>query len=59
MQAPKHGFFYVLDRRDGKLISAGSFVDHNNFMSGVDPKTSRPVLLPAARYGDRAALGNT
>ncbi len=50
MQAPKHGFFYVLDRRDGKLISAGSFVDHNNFMSGVDAKTGRPNLLPAARY---------
>ena len=56
MQAPKHGFFYVLDRNDGKVISAGKFVDHNNFMSGVDPKTGRPILLPDARYEDEPRL---
>ncbi len=46
MQAPKHGYFYVLDRHDGKMISAGKFSDNNNFMSGVDPQTGRPILLP-------------
>src|SRR5690606_38060452 len=33
MQAPKHGFFYVLDRTDGKLISTGKFIEQNNFAS--------------------------
>ena len=56
MQAPKHGFFYVLDRHDGKLISAGKFSDNNNFMSGVDAKTGRPILLPDARYEDEPRL---
>jgi quinohemoprotein ethanol dehydrogenase len=50
MQAPKHGFFYVLDRTNGKVISAGKYVDHNNFMSGVDLETGRPQLLPDAHY---------
>jgi len=52
MQAPKHGYFYVLDRNDGKLISAGRFSDNNNFMSGVEPGTGRPIVLPTARYED-------
>ncbi len=56
MQAPKHGYFYVLDRHDGKLISAGKFSDNNNFMSGVDPQTGRPILLPSARYEDTPRL---
>jgi quinohemoprotein ethanol dehydrogenase len=50
MQAPKHGFFYVIDRRNGKLISAAKFVDHNNFASDIDIGTGRPVLLPTANY---------
>ncbi len=28
MQAPKNGFFYVLDAKDGKLLSAGRFPRH-------------------------------
>jgi quinohemoprotein ethanol dehydrogenase len=50
MQAPKHGFFYVIDRTNGKVISAGKFADNNNFASSIDLKTGRPVLLPAAYY---------
>ncbi len=50
MQAPKHGFFYVIDRTDGKVISAGKFVDNNNFASSIDLKTGKPVLLPDAAY---------
>ena len=50
MQAPKHGFFYVLDRTDGKVISTGKFADNNNFASSIDPQTGRPVLLPDAYY---------
>ena len=56
MQAPKHGFFYVLDRTNGKVISAGKFVDHNNFMSSVDLTTGRPVLLPDAHYDEGPKL---
>ena len=56
MQAPKHGFFYVLDRTDGKVISAGKFVDVNNFASSIDLKTGRPVLLPSARYEEEPQL---
>lgn len=49
MQAPKNGFFYVLDRTDGKLISARNFVPVN-WASGIDMRTGRPIENPAARY---------
>ncbi len=41
MQAPKNGFFYVLDRATGELLSATAFVDVT-WAHGVDPKTGRP-----------------
>jgi quinohemoprotein ethanol dehydrogenase len=49
MQAPKNGFFYVLDRHTGKLVSAGklgkvTWADH------IDPETGRPVENPGIRY---------
>lgn len=50
MQAPKNGFFYVLDRRNGKLISAKNFVPVN-WTSGLDPRTGRPQVNPEALYG--------
>lgn len=50
MQAPKNGLFYVIDRSDGKLISAKNFVPVN-WTSGVDMKTGRPIENPEARYG--------
>lgn len=49
MQAPKNGFFYVLDRATGQLISAKNFVDVN-WASGIDMKTGRPIENPEARY---------
>jgi len=49
MQAPKNGFFYVLDAATGKLISADKFAAVN-WASGVDLATGRPVENPAARY---------
>lgn len=58
MQAPKNGFFYVLDARTGKLISAKNFV-RVNWASRIDMKTGRPVELPDARYyahADKRAL---
>ncbi|MGH9651703.1 MAG: PQQ-binding-like beta-propeller repeat protein, partial [Terriglobales bacterium] len=49
MQAPKNGFFYVLDRETGKLISAEKFV-RMSWASRVDFKSGRPVKLAAADY---------
>ena len=49
MQAPKNGFFYVIDRKDGKLISAKGFVPQT-WTTGVDMATGRPIENPAARY---------
>ena len=42
MQAPKNGFFYVIDRTTGALISANNFVPVN-WAKGIDPKTGRPI----------------
>ncbi|MFN0024579.1 MAG: PQQ-binding-like beta-propeller repeat protein, partial [Parvularculaceae bacterium] len=53
MQAPKNGFFYVLDRATGALISAKNFVPVN-WASGVDPATGRPIENPDARWPGKA-----
>jgi len=42
MQAPKNGFFYVLDRATGELLSARKYV-HVSWASHVDLETGRPV----------------
>ncbi len=49
LHAPKDGFFYVLDRKTGKLISANNYVPVT-WARGVDPKTGRPIVNPEARY---------
>ena len=49
MQAPKNGFFYVIDRKDGKLISAKNFVPQT-WTTGVDMATGRPIETPNARF---------
>jgi quinohemoprotein ethanol dehydrogenase len=49
MQAPKNGFFYVLDRTNGQLISAQPFATLN-WASGIDPKSGRPIENPNARF---------
>jgi PQQ-dependent dehydrogenase (methanol/ethanol family) len=49
MQAPKNGFFYVLDAATGQLISADKFAAVN-WASGIDLATGRPIENPAARY---------
>jgi len=48
MQAPKNGFFYVLDRATGKLISANNYAPVN-WASSIDLKTGRPIENPDAR----------
>ena len=42
MQAPKNGFFYVLDRATGEFISANNYVPVN-WASHIDAETGRPV----------------
>ena len=49
LHAPKNGFFYVIDRETGKLISAEPFAE-TTWASHVDPESGRPVELPNARY---------
>jgi quinohemoprotein ethanol dehydrogenase len=49
MQANKNGFFYVLDRATGKLISAKNFT-FVNWASGIDIKTGRPRLTKQANW---------
>ncbi len=51
MQAPKNGFFYVLDRTDGELISANNYIDLN-WATHVDMETGRPVEVEGARYAE-------
>ena len=53
MQAPKNGFFYVLDRETGELLRANNYV-RTNWASHVDLKTGRPVLNPDKDYYKKA-----
>ncbi len=55
MQAPKNGFFYVLDRTDGTLLSAENYIGVT-WATHVDLKTGRPVEVPGARYEDKPFL---
>ena len=52
MQAPKNGFFYVIDRATGELLSADKYVEVN-WASHVDMKTGRPVEIPGADYQNK------
>lgn len=54
MHAPKNGFFYVLDRKTGKLISAQPFVP-TTWASAIDQQTGRPVENPESRFPDGKA----
>ncbi len=51
MTAPKNGFFYVIDRLTGKLISAKPFAQVT-WAKSIDLKTGRPVEEPNIRYED-------
>jgi alcohol dehydrogenase (cytochrome c) len=46
MQANRNGFFYVLDRTNGKLISGTQFARKVNWASGIDKATGRPIDTP-------------
>jgi quinohemoprotein ethanol dehydrogenase len=55
LHAPKNGFFYVLDRRDGRLLSAEKF-GKATWAERIDPATGRPVEAPGVRYEEKPAL---
>jgi quinohemoprotein ethanol dehydrogenase len=48
MQAPKNGFFYVLDRGTGELLAADKYMPVT-WASHVDMETGRPVEAAGAR----------
>lgn len=51
MQAPKNGFFYVLDRTNGEFISAEAYVPVT-WATHIDAETGRPVENPEAHYAN-------
>jgi quinohemoprotein ethanol dehydrogenase len=51
LQASKNGFFYVIDRVTGELISAKPYAKVT-WASRIDIKTGRPVENPGIRYPD-------
>ena len=46
MQANRNGFFYVIDRTNGKLLKADQFAKKVNWATGVDMATGRPIDSP-------------
>ncbi|MEO1567903.1 MAG: PQQ-dependent dehydrogenase, methanol/ethanol family [Pseudomonadota bacterium] len=54
MQAPKNGFFYVLDAATGEFISGEAFVPIN-WAAGLDENGS-PIEAPEARSNDPAFI---
>ncbi len=49
LQAPKNGFFYVLDRATGELLVAENFVTVN-WAERIDLESGRPVFSSAGYY---------
>ena len=52
LQAPKNGFFYVLDREDGELLRAHPYATVT-WATHVDLETGRPVENPDSDYLDK------
>ncbi len=57
MHAPKNGFFYVLDRSTGKVISASNFVP-TYWATHVDIETGRPAIAANAYYDQGPFVGS-
>jgi alcohol dehydrogenase (cytochrome c) len=58
MDANRNGFFYVLDRTNGKLLAANKYVKVN-WADHVDMKTGRPVeteVAAKARAGEKVTV---
>lgn len=52
--ADRNGFFYVLNREDGKFVSATPFVKNITWAQGIDEKTGRPIWNEDNRPGNPA-----
>ena len=50
-KADRNGYFYVLDRTNGKLIGAHKFVMQTTWADGIDLRTGRPNFVDANRPG--------
>ena len=55
LHAPKNGFFYVIDRETGKLISAEK-LGKVTWAKGIDMATGRPIENRGVRYEDGEAI---
>jgi quinohemoprotein ethanol dehydrogenase len=53
MEAPKNGFFYVLDVKTGKLVNKPRNFVPVNWAKEIDFKTGRPVPNPDAEYWNK------
>ncbi len=47
--ADRNGFFYVVNRENGKFIRAFPFVDNITWAKGIDPKSGRPIEVAGHR----------
>ncbi|MFC3052890.1 PQQ-dependent dehydrogenase, methanol/ethanol family [Kordiimonas pumila] len=55
MQAPKNGFYYVIDRATGELLSADKFTTVT-WATHVDMATGKPVLDERLDFRDEATI---
>lgn len=55
--ADRNGFFYVLNREDGKFVAAYPFVKDITWAEGID-ETGRPIFVEDNRPGDPAAAAD-
>jgi alcohol dehydrogenase (cytochrome c) len=39
----RNGFFYTVDRTNGRFIAAEKYVNHLNWTKGIDPETGKPL----------------
>ncbi|MFP1633338.1 PQQ-dependent dehydrogenase, methanol/ethanol family [Zhengella sp. ZM62] len=56
MQANRNGFFYVIDRTNGKLVAANKFIDRVDWADSIDLETGKPVeteVAVKARSGEQ------
>ncbi|MGR8919483.1 MAG: PQQ-dependent dehydrogenase, methanol/ethanol family [Gammaproteobacteria bacterium] len=51
LHAPKNGFFYIINRANGKLLSAEPYAKVD-WATHIDMKTGKPVERAGARYED-------
>jgi len=53
-KADRNGFFYVIDRTNGKLLNAFPFVNKITWAKGIDLETGRPIFDESNRPGNPA-----